>query len=222
MDKDVRDYLDQRLLIFTTKDDVEKLRQEMRANLLRFKEETKNQINESLNEIKSGLKDLDLKMILEEMGKGFEKWQRDINLNLRSKLDEMDNNILQLEKDRANIIEQFHKEIDPRFERIKTEIIDIIKDEVTLFVKSIKDELSSNTKSTEPLMRDVRKEIEYAQDQVKRISDEIKTFYDNIVNAVKDMRNDISSMLKISYRDFEKRLEELEQRIKAIEKIVFP
>lgn len=39
MDKEMRDYLDQKLLVLATKDDVEKLRQESKANLRQWREQ---------------------------------------------------------------------------------------------------------------------------------------------------------------------------------------
>lgn len=222
MDMDIKDYIDQKLLIFTTKDDVEKLRQEMRVTLIKFKEETKNQINELLNEIRSSLKALDLKMILEEIRKGSEKWQKEINSDLKTTLNEMNSYILHLEKDRGSLIEQFGKEVDSRFQIIKMEIINSIKNEINSIRDEEKEFLSSPTKLVEPLMNDLRKETEERQIQLKNISGDIKIFYEKINKCINDLRNDIGSMIKISYRDFEKRLEALEERIRAIEKIVFP
>jgi arginyl-tRNA synthetase len=56
MDHEVKDYLDQRLTLLATKDDIEKIRQETNANFRKLKEEHKSQAMEWRQEIKADMK----------------------------------------------------------------------------------------------------------------------------------------------------------------------
>ncbi len=58
MDQEMREYLDRKLTILATKDDIEKIRQETNANFRKLKEENKNQATEWKEEIKGDLEQL--------------------------------------------------------------------------------------------------------------------------------------------------------------------
>jgi exonuclease VII large subunit len=58
MDQETREYLERMLLGLTTKEDLEKLRQETKSNFRQWKEENKNQILEWKQEVKADLEQL--------------------------------------------------------------------------------------------------------------------------------------------------------------------
>ncbi|MGQ9645839.1 MAG: hypothetical protein ACUVWO_04785 [Thermodesulfobacteriota bacterium] len=55
MDQEMKDYLDRKLTLLATRDDIEKVRQESNANFRKWKEENKNQATEWKNGIKADL-----------------------------------------------------------------------------------------------------------------------------------------------------------------------
>ena len=55
MDQETKDYLDRKLFMLAKKEDIEKLRQETKANFRQWKEENKTQILEVIQEIKADL-----------------------------------------------------------------------------------------------------------------------------------------------------------------------
>jgi len=58
MDQEIKDYLDRKLTLLATKDDIEKIRQETNANFRKLKEENKSQATEWKQEIKGDLEQL--------------------------------------------------------------------------------------------------------------------------------------------------------------------
>jgi hypothetical protein len=58
MDKEMKEYFEQKFLVFATKDDIQKVRQESKANLRQLKEEDRDQIVEWRQEIKSDFEQL--------------------------------------------------------------------------------------------------------------------------------------------------------------------
>jgi len=84
MDKEMREYLDRKLLVLATKDDVEKLRQETKGNIRQLKEEGKANINEWRQEIKAEIEQLrkeskgEIDPLHEEITEGLQKLWREI------------------------------------------------------------------------------------------------------------------------------------------------
>jgi uncharacterized protein YdhG (YjbR/CyaY superfamily) len=74
MDKEMRDYLDQKLLVLASKDDVEKLRQESKANLRQLREE----IDLIREEAKEGLHKVRV-----EIQSAYDQANRTIDLSLQ-------------------------------------------------------------------------------------------------------------------------------------------
>ena len=58
MDQEIKDYLERKLTVLATKDDIEKIRQETNANFRKLKEENKTQATEWTQEIKGDLEQL--------------------------------------------------------------------------------------------------------------------------------------------------------------------
>jgi len=225
MDREIKDYFEQKFLVFTTKDDIEKLRQEMKANLLKFKEEVKNHILDSINETKRMVETSELKRKLEEVREDFKGWQKDIELNLNSAISESSFAISKIEKEKESLVKQFQEEVEPRFKTLKDEIIDslnMVNLKLHSYIEEGQENAFKSIKALEPQINELKKDIESIKNQTNKVIGEIGTFYDKMIRELKEMKDEVGYMVKLSYRDFERRLEALEQRVKAIEKIVFP
>ena len=91
MDQEIKDYLDRRLTLLATKDDIEKIRQETNANFRKLKEENKSQATEWRQEIKGDLeqltksKGLEPDLIQETMKEGLMK----IRVESQSAIDQL-------------------------------------------------------------------------------------------------------------------------------------
>ncbi len=165
MDKEMRGYLDQKLLLLATKDDVEKLRQELKANL--------RQLREEIDPIREG------------MNEGLEK----VRLEIQSALDQS-NKALELSLGR-------------------------IKEEGAAQAIQLREEFKVDIER-------LREGMDRLQQQVKQVAEEIVTLNGKIKEGFMEVKDELGSMLKFSYADLEKRLNALEARVKALEKMVLP
>jgi isopenicillin N synthase-like dioxygenase len=91
MDQEIKDYLERKLTVLATKDDIEKIRQETNANFRKLKEENKTQATEWKQEIKGDLeqltksKGLEPDLIQETMKEGLMK----IRVETQSTIDQL-------------------------------------------------------------------------------------------------------------------------------------
>jgi archaellum component FlaC len=65
-----------------------------------------------------------------------------------------------------------------------------------------------------------RGELEGLSEEIKKAIEEIGTFNEKIKVSFTEIKEDLGSMIKLSYGDLERRLEALETRVKALEKLV--
>ena len=91
MEQEIKDYLERKLTLLATKDDIEKIRQETNANFRKLKEENKSQATEWKQEIKGDLeqltksKGLEPDLIQETMKEGLMK----IRVESQSAIDQL-------------------------------------------------------------------------------------------------------------------------------------
>ncbi len=91
MDQEIKDYLERKLTLLATKDDIEKIRQETNANFRKLKEENKTQATEWKEEFKGNLeqltksKGLEPDLIQETMKEGLMK----IRVESQSAIDQL-------------------------------------------------------------------------------------------------------------------------------------
>jgi cytochrome c556 len=91
MDQEIKDYLERKLTVLATKDDIEKIRQETNANFRKLKEENKSQAAEWRQEIKADMEkitpssSIEIGPIREEMKEGFMK----IRVETQSAVDQL-------------------------------------------------------------------------------------------------------------------------------------
>jgi hypothetical protein len=90
MDQETREYLERMLLGLTTKEDLEKLRQETKSNFRQLKEENKNQILEWKQEVKADLEQLRKGEVeqTDPMRKEFRDGFQDLKVETQSALDQ--------------------------------------------------------------------------------------------------------------------------------------
>ena len=139
MDKEMRGYLDQKLLVLATKDDVEKLRQELKANLRQLREEI-NPIREGMNE---GLEKVRL-----EIQSALDQSNKALELSLGRIKEEGAAEVIQSREEFKVDIERLREGMD----RLQQQVKQVAEEIVTLNGKikegfmEVKDELGSMLK----------------------------------------------------------------------------
>jgi polyhydroxyalkanoate synthesis regulator phasin len=68
----------------------------------------------------------------------------------------------------------------------------------------------------------LREGIDKFQDQMKKIGESVVTLEEKIQEGFATLKDELGSMIKFSYSDLEKKLTELETRVKTLEKMVLP
>jgi actin-like ATPase involved in cell morphogenesis len=180
MDQEIKDYLERKLTVLATKDDIEKIRQETNANFRKLKEENKSQATEWRQEIKGNLeqltksKSLEPDLIQETMKEGLMK--------------------IRIESQSA--VDQLKQTMDSSLQRLKD--------------------------AGEGQAIHSKEGIDKFQDQMKKIEENTVTLEEKIREGFASVKDELGSMIKFSYSDLEKKLTELETRVKTLEKMVLP
>jgi len=215
MDQEIKDYLERKLTLLATKDDIEKIRQETNANFRKLKEENKSQATEWKQEIKGDLEQLtksrglEPDLIQETMKEGLAK----IRVESQSAIDQLRQTMGRgLEPD---LIRETMKE---GFMKIRVES------------QSAIDQLRQTMDSSLQRMKEAgegqaihsRAGIDKFQDQMKKIEENMVTLEEKIREGFTGVKDELGSMIKFSYSDLEKKLTELEVRVKTLEKMVLP
>ena len=180
MDQEIKDYLERKLSVLATKDDIEKIRQETNANFRKLKEENKTQATEWTQEIKGDLeqltksKGLEPDLIQETMQEG----------------------LMKIRVESQSAIDQLKQTMDSSLQRMK--------------------------EAGEGQAIHSRAGIDKFQDQMKKIEETMVTLEEKIREGFTGVKDELGSMIKFSYSDLEKKLTELEVRVKSLEKMVLP
>ncbi len=191
MDEETMEYLDRKLLGLTSKEDLEKMRQEMKSSFRQLREENKNQVLESRQEVKAD----------------FEKLRKE------GKVD----------------IDPVRKEFEEKIERLRAEVksaFDQSFQKLDSFLHQIREERGTLLAYAKAEARTdfdgVKNRMESLREGIKQVAEEITTIKDKMKEGFIDVKEELGSMMKFSFADLEKRLNALEARIKALEKMVFP
>lgn len=209
MDQKTKEYWDRSLIGLTAKEDLEKLRQEMKSNFRQLKEESKNQILEWKKEVKAAIDSMigesrfEIGPVREEINQGLQKTETQIQSAL-SRTNEFVTSLFQ------RISEEVRADID----RSKQELgstLRLIQDDGLKHVSDLKREMVSDENRLEGL-----------REEVKKITDEVAALDQKIKGAFSEVKEELGAMMRFSYADFEKRLATLEARIKSLEKMVLP
>lgn len=88
MEKEMMEFFDQKLLVFATKDDVEKLRQEMKVNFRKFTEENKSLIIGWIGETKGEIERLreEVKVEIDSLREDFQEEIKKLGLEFQAAL----------------------------------------------------------------------------------------------------------------------------------------
>ncbi len=213
MDQNTKEYLDRSLLGLTAKEDLEKLRQEMKSSFRQLKEENKNQILEWKKEVKaaidllSGERRIDISPIREEINQGLKKAELEAQSAL-NRANEFITSFLQGVKEEVRAdIDRSRQELGSTLQMIKDEGVNSISDlrrgmsaDSTRFVES----------------------VDGLREEIRKVADETTALNQKIKDAFTEVKEELGSMIRFSYADLEKRLTTLEARIKSLEKMVLP
>ena len=191
MDQEIKDYLERKLTILATKDDIEKIRQETNANFRKLKEENKTQATEWTQEIKGDLeqltksKGLEPDLIQETMKEG----------------------LMKIRVESQSAVDQLKQTIESSLQRLKE------TGEVQAF---------RSKEETKSAMDQFKEGVEKFQGQMKKIGEEMVSLNQEVREGLAGVKDELGSMIKFSYSDLEKKLTELEVRVKSLEKMVLP
>jgi gas vesicle protein len=191
MDEETREYLDRKLLGIIFKEDLEKLRQEMKSSFRQLREENKNQILESRQEVKADFEKLskeakvDIGPIRKEFGGELERLRTELKAALDQSFPRLDSFLHQIREERGTLLADAGAEVRTDFDGVKNR-------------------------------------IESLREGIKEAGEEIASMKEKMKEGFIDVKEELGSMMKFSFADLEKRLNALEARIKALEKMVFP
>ena len=213
MDQKTKEYLDRSLLGLTAKEDLEKLRQEMKSSFRQLREENKNQILEWKKEVKaaidllSGERRVDIGPIREEITQGLQKAE----LEAQSALNRANEFV-------TSLLQRIKEEVRADIDRSRQELgstLQMIKHEGVNNVSDLKREMSADSNRFGESVDGLREEI-------RKVADEMTALNQKIKEAFTEVKEELGSMIRFSYADLEKRLTTLEARIKSLEKMVLP
>ena len=213
MDEKTKEYLDRSLVGLTAKEDLEKLRQEMKSSFRQLKEENKNQILEWKKDLKTAIdllsveRRVDVGPIREEINQGLQKAE----LEAQSALNRANEFV-------TSLLQRIQEEVRNDIDRSKQELgstLRMIKDEGVNNVSDLRREMSTDSTRFGERVDSLREEI-------RKVADEMTALNQKIKEAFTDVKEELGSMIRFSYADLEKRLTTLEARIKSLEKMVLP
>lgn len=205
MDKTLMEWMEQGLLVFSKKEDVEKLRQEILSHFFKLREENQAFTIRVIKEIKEELEKL--------------------NKDLRSQF--LESYETQTERKIMELSHSFHQEMERGLQFTKGELekgLDRLRKDIDSNIQKLKEEPSpQKAYSNEELgvhFQGIREGMENLHDQMKRIGDEMATFREKLKEGFEVIKEELGSMIRFSYADLEKRLNALEARVNALEKLV--
>lgn len=212
MDQETKNYLDQRLFVMVKKEDLEKLRQEVKANYRQLREETKTQLLEGFGEIRAGL---------EKRPTEDREERNSFRTEVRERLEK-------LSGETRPLLEQWNQGLVSSFDRLREEVQSTFahsKLEMSRSLQTIQEEQEKQKASSKEAWKveidRLLKGVEDVREQVKRISDEASVLHDKIKEEFTGIKEELASMMKFSFSDLDKKMLALEARIKALEKMVF-
>jgi len=212
MDTETKEYLDRKLLGLATKDDIERLRQETRASSRKLKEEEKAETLE---------KEQGTKADLEALGK---KWFSELSVlreELREGLRRLESGIEPQGPPASEIMESSFRamtaETGGAFDRLQRELSSLLR--------SVKEEeAASRTLSIKEAKADLERLAEKFQgvsEQMNKTGMEAATLHEKIKGDLTGVKEELGAMMRFSFADLEKKINDLESKIKALEKMVF-
>ncbi len=209
MDQKTKEYFDRSLIGLTAKEDLEKLRQEMKSNFRQLKEESKNQILEWRKEVKAAIDS-----IIGESRVEIGPIRQEIDHRLQKAETQIQSVLSGANEFVTSLLQRFNEEVRADINRSTQELgstLRMIRDDGLKNVSDLRREMGSDGNRMEGL-----------REEVKKITDEVAALDQKIKIAFSEAKEELGAMMRFSYADFEKRLATLEARIKSLEKMVLP
>lgn len=207
MDKEWKELLEQKFLIFSKREDIERLRQEILSHFFKFREDYRDSILRWLRETKEAIEKI------REEGRG-SKWEstlEGIEKHVKEISDRLNHEIprdLQaMGKGFEQVWEQLKGDLESHLQRIREESLS---------------QFSSSSEETRTNLAEIRDTLKNLNERVRRIDEERTLLSERLKEGFEGIKEELGSMIRFSYGDLERRLNALEMRVKALEKMVLP
>ena len=209
MDQETRDYMDQKVVTLARKEDIEKLRQEMKNTFRQWKEETKQQANDGKQDVHNLVEEAkkqwktESASLSEAFLKEMKRWKDETRSSMTpSSIDGM--------------VKKIQEELKAGSDRSKRDM------EAVLHVAK-----EGSQKEVLPVLQESRKELQglkggmtSLEERVNQIASDLRESTESIRASLGDVKGELGAMIKFSFADLERRLNTLEVRIQVLEKIV--
>jgi hypothetical protein len=212
MDKETKEYLDRKFLGLVTRDDVEKLRQETKANFRQLKEENRVLTEEAKENAEAAL----------------DRWKKDWTEALIPLREEFREGLGKLDREGKSALEQSSQITESSLRKIREEmgaLLDQMKQEISPALQSMekggKDDRLAFQQGVRAEIDELRKGMDRFREQAGEISKELSFLNGTVTDGFAGMKEELDTMKRFSFADLEKKMNALEARIKALEKVVF-
>ena len=211
MDKETREYLDQKHVTLAGKDDIEKLRQETKASFRHVREENKTQLQEWKEETHARVEELRKRLeeefgsFREDMLKEFQKLLQGTQLMFHQSGQKMELSLQKIRDEAKALHEQSEQDRDALLSSLQ----EAGRKDITPTIQEIRSEVNG-----------LREGLMQIQGQFKEVTGTLEASSGRIVGSVDEVKEELGAMIRFSFADLERRLNALEARIKVLEKIV--
>lgn len=235
MDKELMELFEQRLLVFAKRDDVERMRQETNANFRKLKEENKDLIFGWIEGIRAEMEGLrkegkvDIDPIREDIKEEIKKLELKIQSTLVQSIQSIESSLQKMKEETNSSIHQSKQEIGSNLQTMREETNAAIlqsRQEVVSSFQLIREEgrtnLAQSQEETRVQLDRLGEKVGNLSDQIRKTIEEIMALNEKSKAGFNEVKEELGSMIKLSYADLERRFSTLEARIKALEKLVLP
>jgi len=215
MDQETKEYLDQKHVSLARKEDMEKLRQEMKATFRQWKEENQSDLVETKKEIKAHLEELrkewkaEVEAIRKAWTEGVQRLRQETQSMINQSGHTMDLSFHKVEEDVKTILSQ-----------TKQELISNLRLTREGGKEDLEASLSSTRMETRADFDRLDQRLTKLQEQTQKVTEEFGPLGEKVQAGLTEVKDELSSMIKFSFAELERRLNALEARIKVLEKII--
>jgi len=215
MDQETKEYLDQKHVSLARKEDMEKLRQEMKATFRQWKEENQSDLVGTKKEIKAHLEELrkewkaEVEAIRKAWTEGVQRLRQETQSMINQSGHTMDLSFHKVEEDVKTILSQ-----------TKQELISNLRLTREGGKEDLEASLSSARMETRADFDRLDQRLTKLQEQTQKVTEEFGPLGEKVQAGLTEVKGELSSMIKFSFAELERRLNALEARIKILEKIV--
>jgi exonuclease VII large subunit len=189
MDQEIKDYLERKLTLLATKDDLEKIRQETNANFRKLKEENKSQATEWRQEIKADM----------------EKITPSSSIEIGPIRDEMKDGLMRMRVETQSALDQLKQTMDSSLQRLKE------AGEVQTYRS--KEETQSAMDQLKEGMEKFQSEMKKIGEEMASINQEIKEGFTGVKDELGSMIKFSYSDLEKKLTALEARVKTLEKMV---------